>query len=35
MAWLLGGLLALHVGAALYHQVISKDRMLARVGIGK
>lgn len=29
------GLLALHVGAALYHQFILKDRLLARMGLGK
>jgi cytochrome b561 len=28
------GLLALHVGAALYHQFIRRDRLLARMGIG-
>lgn len=28
-------LLAAHVGAALYHQFIRKDRLLARMGIGK
>lgn len=27
-------LLALHVGAALYHQFIRRDRLLARMGIG-
>lgn len=35
MAWLMGALLALHVGAALYHQFILKDRLLGRIGIGK
>ncbi|OEO31348.1 hypothetical protein VW23_016845 [Devosia insulae DS-56] len=28
------GLLALHIGAALYHQFIRRDRLLARMGIG-
>ena len=28
-------LLVLHVGAALYHQFIRKDRLFARMGIGK
>lgn len=28
------GLLALHIGAALYHQFIRKDRLLARMGVG-
>jgi len=27
-------LLALHVGAALYHQFIRRDRLLARMGVG-
>lgn len=31
---LLLGLVALHVGAALYHQYILRDRILARMGIG-
>lgn len=35
MAWLMGGLLAAHVGAALYHQFIRKDRLLARMGVGR
>lgn len=35
MALLMGLLLALHVGAALYHQFILKDRLLARMGVGK
>lgn len=29
------GLVAVHVGAALYHQFIRRDRLLARMGIGK
>lgn len=28
------GLLALHIGAALYHQFIRRDHLLARMGIG-
>ena len=28
------GLLALHVGAALWHQFVRRDRMLARMGVG-
>ena len=28
------GLLALHVGAALYHQFIRRDRLMARMGVG-
>lgn len=28
------GLLALHVGAALYHQFIRRDHLLARMGVG-
>jgi len=28
------GLLVLHVGAALYHQFIRRDRLLARMGLG-
>ena len=28
------GLLALHIGAALYHQFIRRDRLLARMGVG-
>lgn len=28
------GLLALHIGAALYHQFIRRDRLLARMGAG-
>lgn len=35
MAWLMGAVVVLHVGAALYHQVVLKDRLLARMGIGK
>jgi cytochrome b561 len=31
---LLLGLLALHIGAALYHQFIRRDRLLARMGLG-
>jgi cytochrome b561 len=28
------GLLALHIGAALWHQFIRRDRLLARMGVG-
>ncbi len=35
MAWLMGALLLLHVGAALYHQFILRDRLFARMGLGK
>jgi cytochrome b561 len=28
------GLLALHIGAALYHQFVRRDRLLARMGLG-
>jgi cytochrome b561 len=28
------GLLALHIGAALWHQFIRKDKLLARMGVG-
>lgn len=35
MAALMAGLLALHVGAALYHQFIRKDRLFARMGVGR
>lgn len=34
-AWLMIGLVALHVGAALYHQFVLGDRLLARMGIGR
>nr|WP_284701484.1 cytochrome b/b6 domain-containing protein [Rhodoplanes tepidamans] len=33
-ARLLIGLVALHIGAALYHQFILRDRILGRMGIG-
>jgi len=35
LARLLAGLLILHVGAALYHQFIRKDRLFARMGVGR
>ncbi|MBN9306492.1 MAG: hypothetical protein BGO82_20570 [Devosia sp. 67-54] len=35
MSKLLLLLLVLHVGAALYHQLIRKDRLLARMGVGR
>ena len=31
---LLLGLLALHIGAALWHQFVRRDRLLARMGVG-
>jgi cytochrome b561 len=34
-ARLMGLLLAAHVGAALYHQFVRRDRLLARMGIGR
>jgi len=27
--------IALHVGAALFHQLVRKDRLLSRMGFGK
>ena len=33
-AWALIGLVALHVAAALYHQIWRRDRLLARMGVG-
>lgn len=35
MARLMALLLLLHIGAALYHQFVRKDRLLARMGIGR
>lgn len=35
MAALLAVLLGLHVGAALYHQFIRKDRLFSRMGVGR
>jgi cytochrome b561 len=35
MAWAMVALLVAHVGAALYHQFILKDRLFARMGVGK
>lgn len=32
---LLGALILLHVGAALYHQFVRRDNLLARMGIGR
>lgn len=32
---LLAALLVLHVGAALYHHFVRRDRLLARIGIGR
>ena len=34
-SWLLLGLVALHVGAALFHQFIKKDNLMARMWFGK
>ena len=34
-SWLLLALVALHVGAALYHQFLKKDNLLARMWFGK
>jgi cytochrome b561 len=34
-AWLMMGLIALHVCAALYHQFLLRDRLLARMGLGR
>lgn len=33
--WLLLALLAFHIGAALYHQFVRRDRLLARIGLGR
>ena len=33
-AFALMGLIALHTGAALYHQFVRRDRLLARMGLG-
>lgn len=35
MARLMAILLLLHVGAALYHQFVRKDRLFARMGVGR
>jgi cytochrome b561 len=35
LAYLMLALVALHVGAALYHQFIRKDNLLARMWFGK
>jgi cytochrome b561 len=34
-SYVLSGLVALHIGAALYHQFIRKDNLLARMWFGK
>jgi cytochrome b561 len=34
-AFLLGGLVLLHIGAALYHQFLRKDNLLSRMWFGK
>jgi cytochrome b561 len=33
-AWAMIALIAAHVGAALYHQIVLRDRLLGRMGIG-
>ena len=35
LAWTFMLLLAFHIGAALYHQFIRRDNLLARMGIGR
>lgn len=35
VARLMLGLLALHIGAALYHQFVRRDHLLARMGLGR
>jgi cytochrome b561 len=35
ISWLLLGLVALHFGAAMYHQFIKRDNLLARMWFGK
>jgi cytochrome b561 len=35
VAWLLVGLIAAHIGAALYHQLVLRDRLLGRMGLGR
>ena len=35
MARLMALLLLLHIGAALYHQFVRKDRLFARMGVGR
>ena len=34
-AWLLMALIVLHVAAAFYHQFLLRDRLLARMGLGR
>lgn len=34
-AWFLIALILAHVGAALYHQLVLKDRLLGRMGLGR
>jgi cytochrome b561 len=34
MSRILLALFVLHVGAALWHQVVKRDRLLARMGVG-
>ncbi len=35
MSKLLLALLAAHIGAALYHQFVRRDQLLARMGVGR
>jgi len=35
ISWLLLGLIALHFGAAMYHQFLRRDRLLGRMWFGK
>lgn len=34
-AWIMMALIAAHVAAALYHQLVLKDRLLGRMGLGR
>lgn len=34
-AWVMMALVAIHVAAALYHQFVLRDRLLARMGLGR
>ena len=34
-AWAMMALIAVHVAAALYHQIVLKDRLLGRMGLGQ
>jgi cytochrome b561 len=35
MSKILLALFVMHVGAAIYHQVIRRDHLLARMGVGR